>query len=98
MIEAGWIDEVRTLLDAGTDTELPGLATLGYPHVIAHLAGRIDRARLVELVVRDTRRFARSQETWFRKTRDATSIAWNDSRAVDVLARELGAAFPGARP
>jgi tRNA dimethylallyltransferase len=98
ILEAGWLDEVRTLLDAGIDTELPGLATLGYPHVIAHLAGRIDRARLVELVVRDTRRFARSQETWFRKTRDATSITWNDSRAVDVLVRELTAAFPGARP
>jgi len=98
MLETGWIDEVQALLDEGVDPRLPGLGTLGYPHVIAHVAGRIDRARLVELVVRDTRRFARAQETWFRKTRGATAIAWNDPGAVGVLARDLEAAFPAARP
>jgi tRNA dimethylallyltransferase len=97
MLAGGWIDEVRALLAAGVDPQAPGLATLGYPHVVAHLEGRIDRARLVELVERDTRRYARAQETWFRKTRDAAAIAWNDAGAVDAIARELAQAFPEGR-
>ena len=93
MLEAGWVEEVRTLLQGGTSPELPGLATLGYPHVVAHVAGRIDRARLVQLVERDTRRFARHQDTWFRKARAATPLAAGDPDAGRRLEVGLRAAF-----
>ena len=62
MLHGGWIEEVRALLDAGNDPDLPGLRTLGYPHVVAHLQGRLTLTEVEELVLRDTRRFARHQE------------------------------------
>jgi tRNA dimethylallyltransferase len=96
MLDAGWVDEVRSALARGARPEDPGLATLGYPHVLLHLEGEIDRDRLQELVARDTRRFARAQETWFRKMRDATDLEVADPGAVDRLVLQLGSAFARA--
>ena len=85
MLQAGWLDEVAALLQR-FDPQLPGFATLGYPHVIAHLRGEIDRATLCERVARDTRRFARHQEVWFRKSH-ATHIECRGEVAdADTLA------------
>jgi tRNA dimethylallyltransferase len=93
MLDGGWVDEVRAVLAGGADPALPGLAALGYPHVVAHLEGRLDAARLLELVWRDTRRFARHQETWFRKRRDAVPLACGDPAALGRLRDGLAAAF-----
>ncbi len=74
LLRSGWIDEVQTLLDEGADPAAPGMKSLGYPHVVAHLRGDLSREALEERVNRDTRRFARHQETWFRKARAAVTL------------------------
>jgi len=95
MLRAGWIDEVAALLQ-GFDPHLAGFATLGYPHVIAHLRGEIDRGTLLELVARDTRRFARHQEVWFRKSQ-ATVLEFDaesgETAAVAAMERGVREAF-----
>jgi len=93
MLAAGWVEEVRALLDRGMDPELPGMRTLGYPAVVAHLRGATDRAAMVERIGRETRRFARHQETWFRKLEDATAIHPHDVTAPARVAAILGDAF-----
>jgi tRNA dimethylallyltransferase len=93
MLDAGWVDEVRSLLARGHAPGLPGFATLGYPHVLSHLAGKLDAERLAELIERDTRRFARHQETWFRKARGALPLRAGDPAALDVLESGLRGAF-----
>jgi tRNA dimethylallyltransferase len=89
LFRAGWIDEVRQLLAAGADPASPGMATLGYPHVVAYLRGDLGREALEERVNRDTRRFARHQETWFRKAGDAVVLpagaAGNAGRLASLL-------------
>lgn len=65
MMEAGFLDEVRGLLErfsAGT----PGLDSVGYAELAAHLDGRDTLAVAVEAAKRSTRRYARRQLTWFR--------------------------------
>ena len=95
MLSGGWIEEVQALLAAGTDAKVPGLHALGYPHVIAHLEGRLTRDRLEECIVRDTRRFARHQETWFRKSKDALELAAGAADNATVLATEWRELLPG---
>ncbi len=93
MLAAGWIEEVRALLDQGKDPDLPGMRTLGYPAVVAHLRGTTDRAAMIERIGRETRRFARHQDTWFRKLDDATAIHLHDASAPKRVAMTLGDAF-----
>ena len=66
IFEAGFVREVRRLLDMGFGPELPSMRALGYLPVCRHLAGEIDEAEARRLTARDTVRYARRQRTWFR--------------------------------
>lgn len=71
MLRAGWIEETRRLLDAGTPPGAHCFKALGYPEIIAHLRGSMTYEKMVETIKARTRQFARRQMTWFRKERDA---------------------------
>ncbi len=69
MIAAGWLDEVRAILDSGVDPDVKPLGSLGYRQLVAFLRGE-DRSseawqETVRLVKRDHRRYAKRQLTWF---------------------------------
>jgi tRNA dimethylallyltransferase len=88
MLEAGWIDETRSLLQTH-DADLPGFATLGYPHVLAHLQGELSQEEMRQKIIVDTRRLARHQEVWFRKTADAVELPLGESANLDTLRKRL---------
>lgn len=67
MISAGLVDEVKSVLASGFSSELNSLNTVGYKEVIAYLDDEFDLERAVELIKRNTRRYAKRQMTWFRK-------------------------------
>jgi tRNA dimethylallyltransferase len=93
MLDAGWAEEVRAVRAGGAAADCPGLSTLGYPHLVALVEGRLGRAEVLDRVGRDTHRFARHQETWFRKARDATLLALGDPQALPQLRAGLERAF-----
>nr|WP_033258478.1 tRNA (adenosine(37)-N6)-dimethylallyltransferase MiaA [Kitasatospora sp. SID7827] len=90
MWEAGLLDEVRELEAAGLREGLTASRALGYQQVLAFFAGECTEREAREETVRATRRFARRQESWFR--RDAR-IHWLDrpegADPVELLARAL---------
>lgn len=67
MFDAGWLDEVQTLLTAGFGDSRPMLS-VGYRQLRdAWLSGEpIDLDSLLATVIRATRIFARRQRTWLR--------------------------------
>lgn len=67
MISAGLVDEVKSVLDKGFSPELNSLNTVGYKEIIAYLEEEFCLDRAVELIKRNTRRYAKRQMTWFRK-------------------------------
>ena len=75
MIENGWIEEVRELLNEGVGTELPGMQTIGYQEIISYLSGEIDLDSCVEKISAATRQYAKRQLTWFRKE---DKVKWLD--------------------
>ena len=77
MLAAGWVDEVRELLDSGYGPELPSMSSLGYREIADHLRGRLSLDEAADAVKRGTRRFARRQRAWFKPT-DAR-IRWFDA-------------------
>ncbi len=67
MWELGLVGEVETLLTRGLARGRTASRALGYAQVLDLLAGRIDEAGARERTVTATRRFARRQESWFRR-------------------------------
>lgn len=75
MLTAGWLDEVAGLVDAGHGPALRRLKALGYRHLMEVLEGTLSKAAARERIVIETRRYARRQRTWFRKT---PGLRWFD--------------------
>jgi tRNA dimethylallyltransferase len=75
MIEAGLIEETKKVLEMGYNKNLNALNTVGYKEIIAYLENEISLDRAVELIKRNTRRYAKRQMTWFRKYEQ---IKWID--------------------
>lgn len=70
MLEAGLVDEVRTLLQDGVSRDAISMRGLGYKEIAAYLAGELDFASSVEILKRDTRHFAKRQLSWFRHMKE----------------------------
>jgi tRNA dimethylallyltransferase len=76
MLGAGLVGEVTALLAGGYRPSLKAMQTIGYREVIEHLAGQWSRDELRAQIIRNTRRYAKRQLTWFRRD---NSIIWVDS-------------------
>lgn len=74
MIEAGLVEEARGLLLKGYSPNLPAFQALGYKEIIAYLQGQLSLMEAIELLKRNTRRYAKRQLTWFR--RDPRIVWW----------------------
>lgn len=65
MLEAGLIEEVKELLEAGYSPRLPALSAIGYREIIAYLEGKISLIEAIQEIKRNTRIFVRRQANWF---------------------------------
>jgi tRNA dimethylallyltransferase len=89
MWASGLVEEVRRLADDnGLREGRTASRALGYAQVLRFLEGEISEEAAHEETMRATRRFARRQDTWFR--RDAR-IRWFPYDAPDLLDRALAA-------
>jgi tRNA dimethylallyltransferase len=66
MISKGLIIEVQDLASRGYSKELNSLNTVGYKEVFDFLDGALSQEAMVDLIKRNTRRFAKRQTTWFK--------------------------------
>ncbi|QEV20650.1 MULTISPECIES: tRNA (adenosine(37)-N6)-dimethylallyltransferase MiaA [Streptomyces] len=67
MWEAGLVDEVRALEARGLREGRTASRALGYQQVLAALAGECTEEQARAETVRATKRFARRQDSWFRR-------------------------------
>ncbi len=65
--EAGLIEEVRELLDAGVPAASSALGAHGYRRAVESLRGERTRTSAVEQTKLDVRHYAKRQLTWFRR-------------------------------
>ncbi|WP_232792533.1 tRNA (adenosine(37)-N6)-dimethylallyltransferase MiaA [Actinacidiphila yeochonensis] len=86
MWEAGLVGEVRTLEEAGLRSGLTASRALGYQQVLAALAGECTEEEARAETVRATKRFARRQESWFRRD---PRVCWLTSRGSELTTQAL---------
>ena len=72
MIEQGLVEEARSLFK---NKDLNALQTVGYRELFEHFEGKISLEFAVEEIKKNTRRFAKRQMTWFKRTEN---VQWFD--------------------
>ncbi len=65
MFDQGLVEEVKNILSKGYNENINSLNTVGYKEIISYLENEISLDRAIELIKRNTRRYAKRQLTWF---------------------------------
>ena len=76
MLEKGLIDEVKSLTEY---QKLVPLQTVGYTEIFKYLEGTWDLDFAVEEIKKNSRRYAKRQETWNRKVENVTWLPYDYS-------------------
>lgn len=92
MIAAGLEQEVAALRAAGYRPPMRSQQAIGYAELHDVADGRLERARAIELIQRNSRHYARRQLSWYRS--DASVIWHADASAVDLADLERYLAGP----
>jgi tRNA dimethylallyltransferase len=72
MIDEGLLDEVKALLERGIPTASTALQAIGYKELIPYIQRDATLDEVVELLKRNSRRYAKRQLTWFRRVKEVT--------------------------
>ncbi len=90
MMQAGLEQEVARLLESGIDPGSTAMQGLGYKEIAGYVRGKRGRDEAIDLLKKNTRRFAKRQYTWFRAD---PRIVWIDvagrtAREVSITIKE----------
>lgn len=92
MIETGLVDEVRNLLDKGYLRTSTAMSAIGYKEIVNYLRGFCGLDEAVELIKRNSRRYAKRQLTWFRRDERIHWLEYTDTMtdtAVEIIKQNL---------
>jgi tRNA dimethylallyltransferase len=80
MINDGLIQEVNMLMDMGYNKKLVSMQGIGYKEIASYLEKEIELDEAIEMLKRNTRKYAKRQLTWFRRD---NRIKWIDVNQFD---------------
>jgi len=93
MFKDGLIEEVQTLKDMGCKACMQSMQGLGYKQVLGYLEGRMSLPETIELIKRNTRRYAKRQLTWFRRDKRIFWVNVDDFENAQDIAEIIAAHF-----
>ena len=82
MVDSGWDQEVRRLLDRGLASDSNSFQAIGYQEVAEWILGRISRPEAEGRIVTATRALAKRQKTWLARDRDIRWVAPEEAIAT----------------
>lgn len=78
LVEMGLFEEVQGLIQMGLTYDNISMKGIGYKEIIGYFNGEYDKEAAIELVKKNTRRYAKRQLTWLRRYEDMHWINLND--------------------
>lgn len=78
MMEQGLLYEVNKFLEMGLTKNNQSMKAIGYRQILSYLEGEMDLEPAIDLIKRDSRRYAKRQLTWFRRYENAKWINVDD--------------------
>jgi tRNA dimethylallyltransferase len=79
MMNAGLLEEAKSVLEF---RNLNSLNTVGYKELFSYLDGECSLEEAVDLIKRNTRKYARKQLTWFRRDQE---IKWFEPEQIQEI-------------
>ena len=89
MMDNGLIDEVKNLLKMGYTKDMISMQGIGYKEIIKYLDGEYTLDEAIEIIKRDSRRYAKRQLTWFRRYDDAKWFNLDEYSDNQVLKNDI---------
>lgn len=89
MMDGGLVDEVKKLLSLGYTKDMISMQGIGYKEIIKYLDGEYSIDEAVEIIKRDSRRYAKRQLTWFRRYNSAKWFNLDEYSDKEVLEKEI---------
>ena len=89
MLENGLLDEVKKLLEMGYTKDMISMQGIGYKEMIKYLDGEYTYDEAVEIIKRDSRRYAKRQLTWFKRYQDAKWFDLDKYQDVEILKEDI---------
>jgi tRNA dimethylallyltransferase len=87
MLQEGFIEEVRQLIENGYKDALLKMGVIGYSELIAFLDGHTSLEEALVLIKRNTRKYVRRQVNWFKPT--DPEIHWLKAQDPAILKKML---------
>lgn len=88
MLEAGLLDEIRSLLESGIPETCTAMQAIGYKEFLPVLRGERGLCDAAAEVCQSSRRYAKRQLTWFRRNPNMHWIAREENGAPDEIIRQ----------
>ena len=89
MMENGLIEEVKNLLNMGYTKDMISMQGIGYKEIIKYLEGEYELDEAIEIIKRDSRRYAKRQLTWFRRYDDAKWFNLDEYDDSEILKQDI---------
>ena len=89
MLENGLLDEVKELLKMGYTKDMISMQWIGYKEMIKYLDGEYTYDEAIEIIKRDSRRYAKRQLTWFKRYQDAKWFDLDKYQDIEILKEDI---------
>ncbi|NMS89428.1 tRNA (adenosine(37)-N6)-dimethylallyltransferase MiaA [Clostridioides difficile] len=89
MLKNGLVEEVKKLLSMGFKKDMISMQGIGYKEILKYLDGEYTYEEAIEIIKRDSRRYAKRQITWFKRYETAKWFDLDKYESIDTLKNEI---------
>ena len=89
MINSGLVEEVKKLLSLGYNKDLISMQGIGYKEIVKYLEGEYTLDEAIEIIKRDSRRYAKRQITWFKRYKDSKWFDLGNYEDIKILKSDI---------
>ena len=85
MINNGLVNEVENLINMGYNENNISMKAIGYKEIIKYLNNEYSLDESIEIIKRDSRRYAKRQLTWFKRYDDSLWVDLDDDFSIEKI-------------
>ena len=85
MLENGWLEEVKSLLEKGYRTDCHPIDSIGYREIIQYLNDELDYDYMVDLINHRTRKYAKKQMKWFDREKMDLTVDMDEGEIIQIV-------------